>query len=160
MCSAKSGRSEFNLVQQQFMQKTNLLNRCWTWPWIISESCWTSHSDSPYYVRYPNLAIYYCLTMASGHYLPILYHIHLLTSLPPLHPLLSSRHSIIAQTNRQVLLCIIRSLTLCLVLGSPVPRLKKDWDWTGPRLPKTGNSQDRWRPQPRSSLQSFMISEI
>ena len=26
------------------------------------------------YVRYPNLAIYYCLTMASGHYLPILYH--------------------------------------------------------------------------------------
>ena len=29
---------------------------------------------SIYYVRYPNLAIYYCLTMASGHYLPILYH--------------------------------------------------------------------------------------
>jgi hypothetical protein len=31
-----------------------------------------------------------------------------------------------------------------LVLGSPVPRLKKDWDWTGPRLPKTVNSQWRW----------------
>ena len=30
---------------------------------------------SIYYVRYPNLAIYCCLTMASGHYLPILYHI-------------------------------------------------------------------------------------
>ena len=29
---------------------------------------------SIYYIRYPNLAIYYCLTMASGHYLPILYH--------------------------------------------------------------------------------------
>ena len=29
---------------------------------------------SIYYVRYPNLAIYYCFTMASGHYLPILYH--------------------------------------------------------------------------------------
>jgi len=39
--------------------------------------------------------------------------IHLLTSLPPLHLLLSSRHSIVAQPNRQVLLCIIRSLTLC-----------------------------------------------
>jgi len=25
-----------------------------------------------------------------------------------------------------------------LVLGSPAPRLKKDWDWTGPRLLKTG----------------------
>jgi len=31
---------------------------------------------SIYYVRYPNLAIYYCLTMASGHYLPILYHMN------------------------------------------------------------------------------------
>jgi len=39
--------------------------------------------------------------------------IYLLTSLPPLHLLLSSRHSIVAQPNRQVLLCIIRSLTLC-----------------------------------------------
>ena len=29
---------------------------------------------SIYYVRYPNLAIYRCLTMASGHSLPILYH--------------------------------------------------------------------------------------
>jgi len=47
-----------------------------------------------------------------------------------------------------------------LVLGSPVPRLEKDPDWTGPRLPKTGNSQDRQRPQPWSSLQSLMISEI
>ena len=37
--------------------------------------------------------------------------IHLLTSLPPLH-LLLSRHSIVAHPNRQVLLCIIRSLTL------------------------------------------------
>ena len=33
---------------------------------------------SIYYVRYPNLAIYCCLTMASGHSLPILYH-----SFPP-----------------------------------------------------------------------------
>jgi len=33
---------------------------------------------SIYYVRYPNLAIYYCLTMASGHYLPILYHTFIL----------------------------------------------------------------------------------
>jgi len=33
--------------------------------------------------------------------------INLLTSLPPLHLLLSSRCSIVAQTNRQVLLCII-----------------------------------------------------
>jgi hypothetical protein len=34
------------------------------------------------------------------------------------------------------------SLLIYIVLGSPVPRLQKDWDWTGPRLPKTGNSQD------------------
>jgi len=39
--------------------------------------------------------------------------IYLLTSLPLLHLLLSSRHAIVAQPNRQVLLCIIRSLTLC-----------------------------------------------
>ena len=38
--------------------------------------------------------------------------IYLLTSLPPLHLLLWSRHSIVAHPNRQVLLCIIRSLTL------------------------------------------------
>jgi len=47
-----------------------------------------------------------------------------------------------------------------VVLGSPVPRLKKDWDWTGPRLPKTRNSQDHRRPQPQSGLQSLTISEI
>ena len=31
---------------------------------------------------------------------------------------------------------------------------------TGPRLPKTGNSQDRQRPQPRSGLRSLTIPEI
>ena len=29
-------------------------------------------------------------------------------------------------------------LPKALVLGSPVPRLKKDHNWTGPRLQKTG----------------------
>jgi len=47
-----------------------------------------------------------------------------------------------------------------IVLGSPVPRLEKDRDWTGPRLPKTGNSQDCQRPQLWSSLRSLMIPEI
>jgi hypothetical protein len=49
---------------------------------------------------------------------------------------------------------------MTLVLGSPVPRLEKDRDWTGPRLPKTGNFQDRQRPQPRSGLRSLTIPEI
>jgi len=47
-----------------------------------------------------------------------------------------------------------------LVLGSPVPRLQKDWDWTRPRPPRTRNSQDCQRPQLQSSLQSFRILEI
>ena len=47
-----------------------------------------------------------------------------------------------------------------LVLGSPVSRLQKNRDRTGPRLPRTGNSQDRRRPQLRSSLRSLRILEI
>ena len=66
----------------------------------------------PEYPYFPLLTI--CITwllsilVSSSHVT-----IYLLISLPPLHLLLSSRCSIIAQTNRQVLLCIIRSLTLC-----------------------------------------------
>ena len=45
-------------------------------------------------------------------------------------------------------------------LGSPVPRLKRDQDWTGPRPPKTRNSQDCQRLQLQSGLQSLTISEI
>jgi hypothetical protein len=55
---------------------------------------------------------------------------------------------------------VVTVVVLGVVLGSPVPRLEKDRDWTGPRLPKTGNSQDRQRPQPRSGLRSLTISEI
>jgi len=53
-----------------------------------------------------------------------------------------------------------RQSQVTVVLGSPVPRLKKGWDWTGPRLPKTGNSQDCWRLQLWSGLRSLTISEI
>ena len=61
--------------------------------------------------------------------------IHLLTSLPPLHLLLYSRHAIVAQPNRQVLLCIIRSLTLCS------KRTSVSTSWTGQIL-----SDLQWYP--------------
>jgi len=47
-----------------------------------------------------------------------------------------------------------------LVLGSPVSRLQKNRDRTRPRLPRTGNSQDHQRLQPRSGLRSLRILEI
>jgi len=47
---------------------------------------------------------------------------------------------------------------LWLVLGSPVPRLKKDWDWTGPRLEKTGKSKtgQDWRLEKTAQRPVFM----
>jgi len=47
-----------------------------------------------------------------------------------------------------------------IVLGSPVSRLQKNRDRTRPRPPRTGNSQDRRRPQLRSGLRSLRILEI
>src|ERR1700678_2117304 len=49
---------------------------------------------------------------------------------------------------------------MCVVLGSPVSRLQKNRDRTGSRPPRTGNSQDCQRPQPRSGLWSLRILEI
>jgi hypothetical protein len=46
-----------------------------------------------------------------------------------------------------------------VVLGSPVPRLQKDWDQTKPRLPRTGNSQDPQRPQLQSGPWSIGSSK-
>ena len=45
------------------------------------------------------------------------------------------------------------------MFGGPVARLQKDRDRTGPGPIKTGNFQDRSRPQPRSGLQSIAISK-
>src|SRR5277367_5470755 len=47
-----------------------------------------------------------------------------------------------------------------LVLESPVPRLQKDRDLTGPRPARTANFKDRQRPKPRSGLRSFTILTI
>ena len=55
---------------------------------------------------------------------------------------------------------VFQVVTWHLVLGSPVSRLQKNRDQTGPRPPRTGNSQDRQRPQPRSGLRSLRILEI
>ena len=75
---------------------------------------------SIYYVRYPNLAIYYCLTMASGHYLPILYHS------------ISSRH------------CISGWVILDILLGSvlfPLMKMRFSVDTTSRYIPTGFNGE-------------------
>src|ERR1700682_2610319 len=47
-----------------------------------------------------------------------------------------------------------------VVLGSPVSRLEKNRTKTGTGPIRTGNSQDRKRPRPRSGLRSFRIWEF
>ncbi|KAF8200834.1 hypothetical protein BJ912DRAFT_1054303 [Pholiota molesta] len=47
-----------------------------------------------------------------------------------------------------------------LVLGSPVSRLQKDRDWTGPEPEKTGKLMDRKRPRPRSGPRSNRFEKI
>ena len=46
------------------------------------------------------------------------------------------------------------------MFGSPVSRLQKNQDWTRPRPPRTGNSQDHQKLQLWSSLWSLRILEI
>jgi len=89
-----------------------------------------------------DIGSYHSLIAFTFHYLAFVSHdsfpylsvsshvtIYLLTSLPPLHLLLSSRCSIIAQPNRQVLLCIIRSLTLCSKRTSWSRQILSDLQW-------------------------------
>jgi hypothetical protein len=61
-------------------------------------------------------------------------------------------------------LCFVGALRTCrgcsVVLGSPVSRLQKNRDQTGPRPIKTGKMMDQSRPQPRSGLRSIAISDL
>jgi len=54
------------------------------------------------------------------------------------HHAMHSIRPYIADYLEQVLLACIVQDWCPLVLGSPVPRLKKDCNWTGPRPQKTG----------------------
>ena len=61
----------------QFWAELLSADQCWSEPVgqrEVLDKVVVQDKRSIYYVRYPNLAIYRCLTMASGHSLPILYH--------------------------------------------------------------------------------------